>query len=348
MITEGQGSLLASDADALVNTVNTVGVMGKGVALQFKKAFPNNFKEYEKACRNGEVVLGKMFVTYTGMFSPRIIINFPTKGHWKSNARLSDIKAGLSDLIEVVQRENIQRIAVPPLGCGLGGLRWEDVRPLIVSAFSTLPDVEVILYAPGMSKVHHSPVNTPKPPMTNWMAALILLLREYAVLGFEASHLEAQKLVYFLSEANEPLKIRFVKADYGPYDQGMRQALLAMDGHYVRDFGDGRRLDPVSLMEGAVESAEAFLHASPETISRVEEVAALISGFESPYGLELLATVHWVATREGAESDDDIILKAHEWNSRKRMLLKPEHIRVAAEQLRSKGWLGEAEAPTRD
>lgn len=148
MIVEVKGDLLAADADALVNAVNTVGVMGKGIALQFKQAFLANFLAYEAACKRGEVVIGKMFVTHLDTAHPSRIINFPTKQHWRSPSLLEYIQAGLTDLIHVVQQENIGSIALPPLGCGLGGLQWREVRPLIEQAFTLLPDVEVRLYVP--------------------------------------------------------------------------------------------------------------------------------------------------------------------------------------------------------
>ena len=137
MIQSIQGNLLESQVDALVNAVNCVGVMGNGIALQFKNTFPENYDIYRAACRRGEVVLGKMFVTDLNReVPPRYIINFPTKQHWRQMSKLSYIEAGLTALIATVERLNIQSIAIPPLGCGLGGLDWNDVRPLIELVFT--------------------------------------------------------------------------------------------------------------------------------------------------------------------------------------------------------------------
>lgn len=154
MIERTKGNILKVDAEALVNTVNCVGYMGKGIALQFKQAFPDNFKAYEKACDKGQVKPGRMFVHETGnIFNPRYIINFPTKRHWRGKSRLEDIRLGLIALIEEVKRLRICSVAVPPLGCGLGGLNWKTVRPMIEHAFAELPDVRVLLYEPlGTSK----------------------------------------------------------------------------------------------------------------------------------------------------------------------------------------------------
>jgi O-acetyl-ADP-ribose deacetylase (regulator of RNase III) len=149
MIEIAHGNILEADAEALVNTVNCVAVMGKGLALQFKQAFPPNVKAYESACHAGEVVPGKMFIFDNGrLIKPRYIINFPTKRHWRDKSRVEDIQSGLRALIEDVRRLGIRSIAVPPLGCGLGGLNWRDVRPMIEKSFSELPDVRVLLFPP--------------------------------------------------------------------------------------------------------------------------------------------------------------------------------------------------------
>ena len=147
MIEVKKGNLLRSDVEALVNTVNSVGYMGKGVALQFKQAFPANFTAYQKACRAKEVKPGKMFVFKTGlMINPKYIINFPTKRHWRGNSRLEDIESGLITLIQEIKRLGIRSIALPPLGCGLGGLDWKVVHPMIEKAFSDMPAVRVLLF----------------------------------------------------------------------------------------------------------------------------------------------------------------------------------------------------------
>lgn len=124
MIQEAHGNLLDAEADALVNTVNTVGVMGKGIALQFKRAFPENYKAYKRACDQGAVELGQMFIWDAGALAgdgPRYVINFPTKKHWRSKSKLSDIRAGLDDLVRQLKDLSINSVAVPPLGCGHGG-----------------------------------------------------------------------------------------------------------------------------------------------------------------------------------------------------------------------------------
>lgn len=340
MIIEGHGNLLETQADALVNTVNTVGVMGKGIALQFKQAFPKNFLEYQAACKRGDLRIGRMFVTYTGMLQPRVLINFPTKNHWKGHSNLEDIRAGLKDLVKVIQEEQLRSVAIPPLGCGLGGLRWEEVRPEIEAAFSTIPEVDAILFPPGGAPAPIDRiVRTAKPELNAWRASLIKIVQAYMLLGFEATHQEAQKLLYFLKVSGEPIRTNFLKGDFGPFDRGMRFALLQMEGHYINGFGDGGRLDPVNLVAGAAEAAQTYLEDSPDTNARIEIVTRLIDGFQSPYGLELLATVHWVCTQEGAMNESEAIQLSQAWSPRKKLALREHDLRVAWQTLKSQGWL---------
>ena len=142
-----QGNLLEAPVDAVVNAVNTVGVMGKGIALMFKERFPENYKAYAAACKVGEVVVGRMFVTAgVELTGPRWIINFPTKQDWRRPSRLEWLVAGLEDLKEVIREKGIRSIALPALGCGNGGLDWRVVRPVVEMSLAELVDVEVVVY----------------------------------------------------------------------------------------------------------------------------------------------------------------------------------------------------------
>jgi O-acetyl-ADP-ribose deacetylase (regulator of RNase III) len=164
MIELTSGDILKSDADALVNTVNCVGVMGRGIALQFKNAFPNNFKAYEAACKREAVQPGRMFVFETGQLTPpRFIVNFPTKRHWRGKSCMEDIDAGLVDLVKVIQDKGIRSIAVPPLGAGLGGLDWNEVRPRIEQALGELTDVQVLIYEPKGAPAPVTPTRVYRP-----------------------------------------------------------------------------------------------------------------------------------------------------------------------------------------
>ena len=238
MITFSKGDLLQSGAEAVINTVNCVGVMGKGIALQFKQAFPRNYDAYRRACDAGEVRLGEMFVFDTGsMINPRWIINFPTKGHWKAKSRLSDIETGLEDLKRVILENGIRSIAVPPLGCGNGGLDWAEVEPVIRRALGDLDEVDVRLFAPGAApKVDEMRVGTTRPNMSRGRALVLTLLGLYGAAGYRHSLLEVQKLTYFLQAAGEDLKLGFQKYQYGPYAENLNHVLQRIEGHFIRGY----------------------------------------------------------------------------------------------------------------
>jgi O-acetyl-ADP-ribose deacetylase (regulator of RNase III) len=293
-----------------------------------------------------------MFTVATGsLFNPRYIINFPTKRHWKGKSKIEDIKSGLVALVQQVQQLVITSIAIPPLGCGNGGLDWAEVKPLIESAFAQMPDVQVIIFEPaGAPAAEKMPVATAKPDMTRACALFIRLLELYGLPGYELTKLEVQKLPYFLQEAGEPLKLRYVNHRYGPYADNLNHVLKRLEGHYIRGYGDGTsKADSAEiyvLPEGR-EAAEAFLETQPEAQERLERVRNLIYGFETPYGMELLATVHWVATKEPnpAQDSEQAITLVHEWSDRKRKLFKPEHIRKAWQRLQDQNWLTYGEIP---
>ncbi len=209
MIEHVSGDLLQADAEALVNTVNTVGVMGKGIALQFRQAYPENYAVYQAACKRGDVKPGQMLVVPTNRLdNPRYIINFPTKRHWKGVSRMEDVELGLVALIDEVRQRGIGSIAVPPLGCGNGGLSWDAVRPRIEQAFAAFPHVHVLLYAPdGAPHADAMQVNTTRPTMTLGRAAVIELIKRYALPGYRVTMLEIEKLAYFLQESGQPLRL---------------------------------------------------------------------------------------------------------------------------------------------
>jgi O-acetyl-ADP-ribose deacetylase (regulator of RNase III) len=340
------GNLFEADVEALVNTVNTKGVMGKGVALQFKRAFPANFKAYRAACAAGQVRLGRMFVYDTRELGrPRYIINFPTKDHWRSRSRLADIDSGLEDLRRVLTELEIDSVALPPLGCGLGGLRWSDVRPRIERALVDLPARVVVFEPDGAPAPERMADARERPGMTAFRATLIWLLDRYLAPGEAASPLEVQKLLYLLQEAGEPLGLRFVKQRYGPYADAARHAVADLEGHFLTGFGDGTGSGEVRPLPGAAEEAGVFLRESPRTHERYQRVERLIDGFETPYGLELLATTHWVATREDAEDAAVAAELVRAWSERKAHLFTDEHIEAAWRRLDEDGWLAGTHIP---
>lgn len=348
MIELVEGNLLQADVQALVNTVNTEGVMGKGIALQFKRAFPAMFEEYEREAQAGRLEVGRVQVHEVGkLVGPRWIINFPTKKSWRQPSRLEWIRTGLDSLVEEVQRRGIQSIAVPPLGCGNGGLEWVDILPLIRDAFGRVPAVRVLVYPPrGAPDPETMPVRTARPSLTEGRAGLLGLMRRYIEAGLDeesVSLLEIQKLLYFLQETGQSLRLKFVAGRYGPYADNLRHVLNKLEGHHLRGFGDGT-VSPekqLRLLPGAAEEAQSLLRDHPEIQHRFDRVASLITGFETPFGMELLASVHWVATHAEtpAKSAEEATRSVHAWNTRKASLMSPAHVQAAWDRLAQQGWI---------
>jgi len=326
MITEAHGDLLNADVDALVNTVNTVGVMGKGIALQFRRAYPEMFDAYTRACKAGEVQVGRMHVWPTGALTgPKFIVNFPTKKHWRAPSQMAYIDEGLVDLVSVVKEFQIRSIAIPPLGAGNGGLDWAEVRPRIESALGDVPDVDVRLYVPEGAPAAASMKPRAAKLLTLGRAALIEVVEGYVRTAVGASPIEVQKLMYFLQEAGEPLRLRYQAHLYGPYADNLRHVLNELEGAYLIGYGDGsarvQQAEPIVPLPGAAEKAAEVLSKHPETRARIKRVLAVADGFDSMYGMELLATVHWAATHDADDPSDvpGIIKRVQSWNKRKRV-----------------------------
>lgn len=344
MIEYKRGDILQEDAEALVNTVNCVGVMGRGIALQFKKAFPKNFKAYSKACKSGEVKPGKMFVFDTeSIFKPRYIINFPTKRHWRGKSKMADIETGLGALAEAIREYNIKSVAIPPLGCGLGGLDWVQVKAKIEEKLNSVEGLQVIAFEPkGAPAAEKMVRNRKAPKMTPGRAVLLKLMDCYlaGLLDPFVSLLEVHKLMYFMQEAGEPLKLQFQKAYYGPYAENLRHVLSAIEGHFVTGYADGgdNPGKELNLVSKAVDEASRFLESHPATLNRFKSVTRLVDGFESPFGLELLSTVHWVIQKENATSRDEVISRTYAWDNRKRRFT-PRQICLAVDLLKEQDWI---------
>lgn len=342
VIEHRRGDLLAADAEALVNTVNTFGVSGKGVALQFRQAFPDNYKAYRRASEAGEVVPGKMFVfERTQPANPRLIINFPTKRHWRGKSRIEDIEAGLVDLIGVLRQFKVQSVAIPPLGCGNGGLRWPDVRPMIEAALADVEGVTALIYEPsGAPSVHSQRVATKQPKLTRVRADLIAAFDSYLRdPSATLTKLVAQKLAYLLQSAGEPLKLEFVKGKYGPYAESLNHALQDMEGHYIVGCGDRTSKADIRLKDAAAIEAKNHLASVVGAEEHLDQVSQLIQGLESPFGLELLTTVHWAAVRDGAATPGEALAIVADWTPRKREVFQERAVTIAWDRLQGEGWL---------
>lgn len=318
MITFTRGNLLEAGAEALVNTVNTVGVMGKGVALMFKEAFPENFELYEAACERDEVQVGRMFVTARHqLIGPKWIINFPTKKHWRQPSKIEWIEAGLEDLKRVIAEKKIQSIALPPLGSGNGGLDWRDVRPRIETALVSLRDVQIVVYEPT-AKYQNVAKRTGVEKLTPARALVAELVRRYSILGLECTLLEIQKLAYFLERIindlnlENPLGLQFKANKFGPYAPKLTHLLDALDGSYLhcdKRLADAGPLDIIRFDDAKRDRVSVYFTSPQAKIYRsaLERTTDLIDGFESPLGMELLATVDWLIHREGVEPNPDAL-----------------------------------------
>ena len=346
MIEEARGNLLEANVEALVNTVNTVGVMGKGIALQFKRAFPENFRAYENACKRNEVELGQMFVYATGAIdNPKYIVNFPTKKHWKSRSKLTDIETGLASLRTTIETYAIRSIAVPPLGCGNGGLDWLDVYPVIRTTLGDLSDIKILVYPPaGAPIAANMPVRTKRPNMTRTRAALLLAFERYLQQSVaagvsdtgEMSIVEAQKVAYFLQVAGWPSKLEFAPSHFGPYAQSVDQFISYVEGHFIHGYGDGSSGSKATLTldESGVTQAHEALDEDQEFQSALDRLAQIVDGFEFPYGIELLATVHYVVARyEKPPQVDDVVSAIQAWSTRKGHIFKREQAALAYKHL---------------
>jgi O-acetyl-ADP-ribose deacetylase (regulator of RNase III) len=312
MIRYTEGNLLDAPAEALVNTVNEVGVMGKGIALMFSEAFPENARAYQEASKQGEVRIGRMFVTEsTSLIGPRWIINFPTKKHWRHPSRLEWIRQGLKDLVHVIQERHIHSVALPPLGCGNGGLEWQLVRHEMAAALSDLPEVDFLVFAPT-SAYQSAPKREGVEELTPARALIAELVRRYAVLGIECTNLEVQKLAWFLHRAlgqlklPNPLKLRFVASKYGPYADRLRHLLNGLDGSYLhceRRLSDAGPFDLIWFEDSKGERVKDYLRSdfAKDFLPVLKKTAEIIDGFESPLGMELLATVDWLCYKSGRQ-----------------------------------------------
>jgi O-acetyl-ADP-ribose deacetylase (regulator of RNase III) len=307
-----QGNLLDAPTEALVNTVNTVGVMGKGIALMFKEAFPDNFRAYDEAVKRKEVRVGHMFVTENRTFEgPRWLINFPTKKHWRQPSKLEWIVDGLKDLRGLVEEKGIHSIALPPLGCGNGGLDWSDVRPEIEHALGQLHDVDVWVFEPTQ-KYQNVAKRTGVMKLTAARALVAEMIRRYWVLGIECTYLEVQKLCWFLERTihdlalDDPLDLRFVADKYGPYSDRLRHLLNGLDGSYLhcdKRLSDAGPSDTIWFDEERRPYVDLYLKQESSRPLRaiLDRTAERIDGFESPLGMELLSTVDWLIEREHCE-----------------------------------------------
>lgn len=341
MITYKTGNLLEAKVQALVNTVNTVGVMGKGVALQFKSAFPDNTKAYNKAVKEGKLQLGEMLVVpVNSMNGPEYVINFPTKAHWRNPSQLSWIRSGLENLRHKLLQYGITSVALPPLGCGNGGLNWDEVKLEIKTALQDLP-VDVIVYEPSLEvkAVLAKEEKETASKLTPARAMLLHLLYRYRAMGEFVSEFAAEKLSYFLQRFGEKqLKLDFQKGSYGPYSGKVRHSLFKINGYYIKGYEqkDAKPFEPLQLVVEKAPEVKKYIDTNLTVTDkeRLKEVSDFIQGFESPYGLELLVTVDYLVNENKSFDLKEIKEGLSKWSERKQVIFSESHLQLAIKHLR--------------
>jgi O-acetyl-ADP-ribose deacetylase (regulator of RNase III) len=337
MIQYVTGNILDSKAQALVNTVNTMGVMGKGIALQFKKAYPNNYKAYEKACKLGEVEVGKMFITedFNTTSGDRIIINFPTKTSWKKPSEYKYIEDGLDSLIAEINARKIESIAIPPLGAGNGGLNWERVKKLIEEKLKNLR-IDIYLYEPSLQIQEH--LKTERVKLTDARALLLYVLYDLVRNGEYVSEFSSEKICYFLQKfgARKYFKLTFEPNFYGPYSGKVRFVLNAINGSYLMGYSDmdKKPFEPLTLVSDAYEDVKQHVESNTELLTIANRTIIFLSGFYSDFALELLSSIDYIATKENTFDKHVISHGLEKWSSRKRSLFSnPKYFEISLKHL---------------
>ena len=336
------GNLLDSKADALVNTVNTVGVMGKGIALQFKDAFHDNYKIYREACKNKTIEIGKLVAVHdqNAILGEKLIINFPTKMHWKQPSRYEYIQSGIIALAEYIKKNNIKSIAIPPLGCGNGGLDWAIIKPIIEKELANL-DAHIFLYEPNsaVKELLQKQESAQKAKLTPARAMLLYSLFHYEALGEYSSLFSANKLAYFLQRMGENLRLKFEAQLYGPYSVAVGHVLYSLNGTFLSGLeqNQAKAFEPLKLNYSKYQEVRTYIDTelTTEQKVRLKKLLNFIDGFESELSLEVLASVAYLLDKEPGSSLEEITKGIFEWNERKSRLFKTRYIEIAYNHLKN-------------
>jgi len=342
------GNLLDAKVEALVNTVNTVGVMGKGIALQFKESFPNNYKVYKDACKSGSVQIGKLLAVkdHNAILGEKLIINFPTKKHWKQPSQYEYIESGLVTLADFIQQNKITSIALPPLGCGNGGLQWSLVKPMIEKHLSCL-DASISVYEPNaaVKALLQKQDSSGKGNLTAARAMLLYSLFYYEALGEYSSLFSANKMAYFLQRFGENLKLRFDAHLYGPYAVGVGHVLYSLNGKYLNGLeqNEAKAFEPLKLNYEKFNEVKEYVSnkLTTDQKTRLKKLIKFVSGFESELSLEVLSSVAFLLDRKPDSTLKEITQGIYSWNERKRNLFKDKYIEIAYNHLKSTEYTSE-------
>lgn len=337
-----KGNLLEAKTQALVNTVNTVGVMGKGIALQFKEAFPMNYKIYAAACKKKELQTGQLLVVKEQTLEgEKIIINFPTKTEWFMKSKYEYIEEGLKELAQVIEEYKIESIAIPPLGCGNGGLTWEKVKPMIEKYLGHLTNVNIQVFEPNeaVKEILKQQDAHKEIKLTPARAMVLYAMFYYESLGENVSLFVANKLAYFLQRLGEKSlnKLKFEAHHYGPYAVQVEHLLHNVNGKYLKGLEqmEAKAFEPLELQYDRLQEVSEYVkkELSSEQRTRLSNLVKLIDGFQSALSLEILATVDFVRKDKPGINQDDIVKTIHNWSDRKRKLFQEKYIQIATNHL---------------
>jgi len=339
MIQYVTGNILESKAEALVNTVNTQGVMGKGIALQFKKEFPVNFRVYEEACSNKTFNIGDLLVTEESSLhaGKKIIINFPTKTNWRLPSEYSYIEKGLAALVKVIVEKKISSIAIPPLGAGNGGLDWQKVKSMLHHYLSGL-DAEIFIYEP--TAAIQEVLKKERVKLTPARAMLLTVLYDLVRNGEFVSEFAAEKIAYFLQRfgAKETFKLEFQPNFYGPYSGKVKHVLYYLNGSYLMGYSskDKKPFEELGMVADGEEEVNGYL-SLPENEGYkliAEKTKDFLKGFYSAFGLELLSTIDFIIKEKKAATAEDIEKELADWSNRKKTLFTNQHfIQIATKHI---------------
>lgn len=337
MIHYKTGDLFEAQTEAIINTVNTVGVMGKGIALQFKQRFPENFEVYKQLCDEKKFDVGQLLITQNNSLFFKYIINFPTKKHWKQPSQYQYIEDGLTELVKKIEELNIKSVAMPPLGAGNGKLDWEKVKPIIEKHLAALPDVTFYVYEPQKVFEERDNKKTTNASLTPIRAMFVYTFHQYERADSSLNLLVAQKLAYFLQRLGEPLRLEYTKGWYGPYATNLNKVLQVINGTYIHY--EAQNDSPITRIQTVTERLpeikEALEKLSAIQKYRLQKLLEFIDGFQTPFSLELLATVDWILKENPNLTPDEIYQQIGNWTKRKAELIKPHHVNVAFNHLKS-------------
>lgn len=327
------GNILESNAQALINTVNTDGVMGKGIALQFKNSFPNNFKAYAEACKKEWIGIGKLFVFNESNLTigEKTIINFPTKKNWRKPSEYSFIEKGLDDLIEIINTKKIQSIAIPPLGAGNGGLEWEIVKKIIEAKLNHLK-TDVFVYEPTTQIKEY--LKKERVKLTDARALLLYVLYDLVRNGEYVSEFSSEKVCYFLQRfgAKKHFKLEFEPNFYGPYSGKVRFLLNTLNGSYVMGYSDMNKkpFEPLTLVSDGYETVKKHIENNTDLLEIAQNTINFLNGFYSDFALELFSSIDYLSTKNNTLDKEIISQKLEEWSDRKRSLFSnPKYIEIS-------------------